>query len=243
MAAPGWQSEMLAACYDLASGEHRRRLAASEPVTLARGEVLWRSDEGPARGFVYFPDRGVVSVLVSLEDGSTADVGLVGKEGVIGAIEGAPAPFEALAVVPGLAWRLPREVFASVIGENPDVRVLIERYRAYRHFESINRAACTAFHTTRQRLSRTLLQLFDRVGRECRITHELLGLVLGVRRATVTVLLQALHQAGAVAERRGVIVLHDRAALERESCQCHAALRERLAQVYKKRAPPADSSP
>jgi CRP-like cAMP-binding protein len=178
--------------------------------------------------FVYFPFSGVASMVKTLENGSSAEVGTVGNEGLIGL----PVFFGdfggATGVhmeVPGDGLRLPARVFREQIARSPTLHRLMHRYANAMFNHVLQLAACNQFHDVEQRCARWLLMVQDRVPDDSfPLTHEVLSLMLGVRRSSVTVAAGRLSEARLIEYRRGQMTIVDRAGLERRSCECYRAI-------------------
>ncbi|GGC71716.1 cyclic nucleotide-binding protein [Siccirubricoccus deserti] len=197
------------------------------PVELPFRQTLHMPEE-PIRA-VYFPETGYTSRLSPMEDGDFAEVGLVGPEGMTGLapLLGADTDsFEMLVQVPGTAFRMDAGAFREALDRIPSFRPLLNRY-ALAHFEQVARTgACNGRHHTDQRLARWLLMAHDRVEREpFPMTHEFLSMMLGVRRAGITVAAGTLQKAGLIRYERGRMEITDRPGLEAASCECYGTAR------------------
>jgi CRP-like cAMP-binding protein len=198
-----------------------------EPVELEFRKSLHLPEEPTAS--VYFPETGYLSRLASMEDGDSAEIGLIGPEGMSGlaVLLGADHDsFEILVQVPGTALRMDAVALRKALDDIPSLRLLLNRY-ALAHFEQVARtAACNGRHYTDQRLARWLLMAHDRAGDdEFPMTHEFLSMMLGMRRAGVTVAAGALQRAGLISYRLGRIRITDRPGLEAVSCECYGVAR------------------
>lgn len=179
---------------------------------------------------VHFPIDGVTSILTTMEDGREAEVGTVGNEGMAGlpVFLGADStPTMAFEQVPGDALRLRTEVFREEIARGGALTAVLHRYTQALFTQIAQSAACNRLHAVEQRCARWLLMTQDRVGaNQFPLTHEFLGQMLGVRRATVTEAAGALQAEGLITYRRGIITVCDRAALEQASCECYRVIRD-----------------
>jgi CRP-like cAMP-binding protein len=218
----------------------RNRLLAALPASelarlwprLERVELEFRktlhAPEEPI-GSVYFPETGYVSRLAPMDDGDSAEVGLVGPDGMVGMalVLGADRDnFEMLVQVPGTAMRMDAAAFREALDDIPSLRPLLHRY-VLAHFEQVARTgACNGRHDINQRLARWLLMSHDRVdGDEFPMTHEFMSMMLGMRRAGVTVAAGALQKAGLIRYRAGRIIITDRPGLEAATCECYGMAR------------------
>jgi CRP-like cAMP-binding protein len=184
---------------------------------------------GEAITEVFFPERGYASMLAALDEGDTAEVGMIGSEGMIGL----PLVFgtdrslvEAMVQGSGTAIRLAADIFQRALEERPAFRAVLLRYAMAFNVQVTMTAACNGRHLVEQRLARWLLMAHDRtVGDEFVMTHEFLSVMLGVRRAGVTVAAGALQRGGFIHYDKGRMRIVDRAGLEAAACACHAIVR------------------
>jgi CRP-like cAMP-binding protein len=179
---------------------------------------------------VYFPATGVCTLLATMEDGRSMEVACVGREGVIGTtgLLGAEiAPANAVIQIPGVsAYVLPGDVFAGEMARQAALYDRIRRYFQVLLSSVMQTAACNGLHTAHQRLARWLLETADRVGRNrLEVTQELLALLLGVRRATITLIAGDLARSGLITFQRRRITLLDRRRLEAFTCECYRVVR------------------
>ncbi len=211
----------------LPDGEFRRLSPRLQPVVLPHGQTLHRARAGIDH--VYFPTRGVASALTVMEDGRSIEVANIGNEGVVGlaALFGAgDSPNEVIVQVPGEGLRMRGDVFRAEGALDGPFRSVLLRYQGAWLTQASYSVACNGLHTVRQRCARWLLMTHDRVGGdELRLTHEFLGIMLGVRRASVTEVLRPLSEAGLVRAGRGRMTVLDRRGLLAESCECYRAVR------------------
>ncbi|MFT8245781.1 Crp/Fnr family transcriptional regulator [Roseomonas sp. BN140053] len=181
---------------------------------------------------VYFPETAWVSMIATLEDGDGAEVGVIGHEGVVGlpVILGADHDdLEAMVQNPGTALCIGAAALWEEMEQDPALRLLLLRYALVHHGQVARTAACNGRHYTEQRLARWLLIAHDRSqGDEFPMTHELLAMMLGLRRAGVTVAAGILQKAGLIRYERGRITITDRAGLESASCECYGVVRRSL---------------
>jgi CRP-like cAMP-binding protein len=198
-----------------------------EPVELVFRETIHAAGEPIAS--VYFPETGFVSMLASMEDGDAAEVGLIGREGMVGlpVLLGADrAGLEGMVQAPGHALRMDTSAFCEALDRFPALRTLLLRYALVHHGQVARTAACNGRHHTEQRLARWLLMTHDRAeGDSFPMTHEFLGLMLGVRRAGITIAAGLLQKAGFIHYARGQMEITDRAGLESVACECYGIVR------------------
>jgi CRP-like cAMP-binding protein len=178
---------------------------------------------------VYFPETGCVSMLAHMEDGDAAEVGMIGPEGMVGlpVLLGADHDdIEAMVQLPGTALRMDTQAFREELDYMPTLRTLLLRYALVHHGQVARTAACNGRHHTDQRLARWLLMAHDRAnGDDLQITHEFLSIMLGVRRAGVTVAAGQFQKAGFIRCERGHIAVTDRPGLESVACECYGIVR------------------
>jgi CRP-like cAMP-binding protein len=213
----------------LPAEEYERLRPNLERVEMRLGEVLQRPDEPHA--FVYFPLSGTISVTAEMSDGAEAEVGMVGREGVLGlpvALGTRSSPLKAFTQVPGAGVRLRAGLFTEEFDRRGELHCLVLRYAQAFFVQTALTAACNRLHTLDQRLANWLLRSRDRArSDELPLTHEFLSVMLGIRRAGVTEALGRLRDAGIVGRGRGRahIVIADAAGLERAACECYGVLR------------------
>jgi CRP-like cAMP-binding protein len=176
---------------------------------------------------VYFPNQGSVCVLMHEPDTPELIISMVGREGMLDprAVLGiARTQIQAHVQSEGWAWRLPTKVFQQQLATNVALKRLMDRYVAVMLNQSARLALCLRFHDVSSRLARWLLMSQDRTGsNHCQVTHEALGIMLGVRRESITTAANVLQQRGAISYHRGDIHVLDRTMLEKMTCNCYRA--------------------
>lgn len=212
----------------LAADDAQRLRPHLQPVAFDYKKILYEA--GDPIEFVYFPVSGVTSMLKSMEDGSSSEVGTTGNEGMIGLPLLFCEPTGRASVhveVPGEGLRMPARHFREALTRSPAMQTLMRRY-SYAVFNQISQlVACNRLHDVEQRCARWLLMVQDRMpGDDFMLTHEVLSLMLGVRRSSVTVAAGRLSEAGLIEYRRGRVKVIDRAGLQRRSCECYAAIQQ-----------------
>lgn len=197
-----------------------------QPVHLTRKEVLFYPHE-PLRT-VYFPISAVISFVARLETGQSLEVGLVGWDGLAGTavFPGITSmSCEAIVQIPGSALSMSADLLRRKLLSLESLHSAIGRYAQVLLLRSMQMSACNVFHSVEKRCVRWLLTVNDLVQNDdIPLTHELIATMLGVRRPTVTLTLQALHRAGLVDEARGRVVIRDRRGLEDACCECYRAM-------------------
>ena len=207
------------------------RLAGSlQPVSLELRRVL--QAPGQPVEAAYFPETCTVSMLAPLEGGDLLEVGMIGREGLVGlpVILGADsATTEALVQRPGIALRVPAAALKEAFDHSVVLRALLLRYVQAFHDQVAQTAACNNHHTLDERLARWLLMTHDRAGSDTfPMTHEFISMMLGVRRAGVTVTAGILQKAGVISYARGSMTVVDRPGLEAASCGCYGLIRRQF---------------
>lgn len=198
-----------------------------EPVELRFGQVLHTPGRAPSH--VYFPDGSLVS-LIAAAGGSQLEVGLVGKEGMVGvalALGQAASPVRALVQGAGSAMRMSARRFSRELGRDRELKRAIDRCIHVALATAMQIAACNNRHLLPARLARWLLMVRDRVGRdEFRMTQEFLAVMLGVRRAGVSVAAAALQRRRLIRYTRGTVTIVDARGLRAAACGCYAVIRK-----------------
>jgi CRP-like cAMP-binding protein len=211
----------------LPPGTYRDLLSGLEPVTLAFGEVLYEPGE-PIRD-VYFPTGSLVSLLTLVEGRLALEVGLVGREGMVGvalALGIGVSPIRALVQGSGTALRMSAARFRKELQRSAPLQRELYRYTHSLMAQITQTAACNRFHRVPARLARWLLMTRDRVrSGQFYLTHEFLAHMLGVRRVGVTEAASALQRRKLIAYRRGNITILDHGGLETASCPCYAIVK------------------
>lgn len=199
-----------------------------EPVEMKLGQVLYES--GDELRHVYFPVNCIVSLLYVMENGSSAEISVVGNEGTVGIaifMGGNTTTSRAIVQSAGYAFRIQsqdlKDEFARADG---DLRLLVLRYTQSLITQMAQTAVCNRHHSIDQQLARWILLSLDRLAsNKLTMTHELIASMLGVRREGVTDAAGKLQRAEAIEYRRGQITVLDRPKLERVSCECYGVVK------------------
>jgi len=203
------------------------------PFTLTIKQTLAAPDM-PVEA-VYFVESGWISLLTSLDDGTQAEVGLIGREGMAGfsLLFGVDTSYvEAMVQGTGKALRMEAGTFRRALEEEPAFKRMLLRYCEAMMAQITQTAACNGRHDLEQRLARWLLMTHDRAeSDELQMTHEFLGLMLCVYRPSITVVANTLQRAGMIRSSRGRITIVDRVALENTACDCYASVTRRFAET------------
>ena len=198
-----------------------------EPVELPLGTVLYES--GIELEHVYFPTTAIVSLLYVLADGASAEIAVVGREGIVGVslfMGGGRTPSSAVVQSKGRALRLAAQVLREEFERAGPVMHVLLRYTQALITQMAQTAVCNRHHSVQQQLCRWLLLSLDRLdGPDLLMTQELIANMLGVRREGVTEAAGHLQEAGIISYRRGHIHVIDRAALESHVCECYMVVK------------------
>jgi len=212
----------------LPSHDYKRVLRHLKLVSLSFGEILY--EPGRPMGRVYFPVTGLISLLTLVDDHLALEVGMIGREGMLGIplVFGARrSPVRALVQGAGIALAMPTAVFLRELNRSPLLRdgLLGFAHDLMRQFGQS--AACNRFHPVTAQLARWLLMTRDRVGTsEFRLTHEFLADMLGVRRSSVTQAASGLQRGKVIDYSRGRIRILKTRELETRACSCYEAMRK-----------------
>jgi CRP-like cAMP-binding protein len=217
----------------LPGSSRSRLLAICEPVELAMGEIL--GEVGMPTRHVYFPTVGFVSLVTAIKGRPTLEVGMVGREGMLGAqlvLGVETAPLHAVVQGAGAAWRIGASEFSRELARSSALQRGLNRYVYVTMTQLASAAFCLRFHQIGQRLARWLLMTQDRAHSDrFHITHEFLAFMLGVRRVGITTAASALQREGLIRYRRGEIQVLNRRGLKAAACSCYAADRDAYTKV------------
>jgi CRP-like cAMP-binding protein len=217
----------------LPADDHARLLPHLELVPLPLGLVLYES--GRSQGYVYFPTTSIVSLLYVMEDGASAEIAIVGNEGIVGIslfMGGETTPSRAVVQSAGDAFRLKANLIKKEFERGGEVQHLLLRYTQALITQMAQTAVCNRHHSVEQQLCRWLLLSLDRLnGNQLKMTQELIANMLGVRREGVTEAALKLQQAGLIRYARGHIRVLDRPGLEKRTCECYEVVRKEYARL------------
>jgi CRP-like cAMP-binding protein len=224
----------------LPSEEYERLLPAQRRVTLSLGEVIYESRTSLEH--VYFPTSCVVSLLYTMEDGSTAEMGLVGNDGIVGIalfLGGDTTPNRAVVQIAGQAYKMNAKVLREEFARGGRFQQLLLRYTQALITQISQTAVCNRLHSVEQRLCRWLLLSHDRVASdELPMTQEFIANMLGGRRESVTISAARLQAAGLIHYSRGHIKILDRKGLEAQVCECYQIVKTELDRLLSTHRPP-----
>jgi len=219
------QNHLLAALPDEEFDRLRTHL---ELVPMPLGEALYES--GGRLQHVYFPTTSIVSLLYVMEDGASAEIAVVGNEGILGIslfMGGETTPSRAVVQSAGFGYRLRAQLIKQEFSRAGPVQRLLLRYTQALITQMTQTAVCNRHHTLEQQLCRWLLLSLDRLpGNEVSMTQELIANMLGVRREGVTEAAGKLQREGTISYSRGRITVIDRPRLEHSVCECYAVVKK-----------------
>jgi CRP-like cAMP-binding protein len=224
-------NQLLAA---LSESEYESLVPHLETVSLRTGQILYEPYE--LIEFVYFPNRAIVSLVAIMEDGATTEVGLIGKEGMVGlpVILGSnSSTSRAIVQIANSAVMLSADILKREFDRGGELQRLLLLYTQGLLTQVSQTAACNRQHVIEERLARWLLSVQDRIERdEFLLTQEMLAYMLGVRRSGVTVAANMLQKAGMISYSRGRIQIRDRQALEATACECYRLVRQEFQRLF-----------
>jgi CRP-like cAMP-binding protein len=212
---------------DLPAAELNTVAKKMEFVELPTHSVLHEAAEPIAHA--YFVNSGLASVLSSMADGKSVEVGLAGKEGFVGlplVVGLSTSPTQVIMQVAGSAYQITAADFKEVLSHSPTLEKSLNRYAQSIAMQATHVAACNRLHEVDERLARWLLMSQDRLGGDVvPLTQEFLAHMLGTRRASVTVAAGILQKAGFITYNRGSVRIDDRPGLEDAACECYVSIK------------------
>ena len=218
------QNDLLAV---LPAADYERLVPHLELVPLPLGWAVYES--GDAQGYLYFPTTSIVSLLYVMADGSSAEIAVVGNEGVVGVallMGGASTPSRAVVQSSGYGFRFRASALKAEFGHGENLQHVLLRYTQALITQMAQTAVCNRHHSVEQQLCRWLLLSIDRLSsNELTMTQELIANMLGVRREGVTEAAGRLQAAGLIHYSRGKISVLDRPKLEARVCECYAVVK------------------
>src|SRR5665213_4356938 len=218
------QNHLLAA---LPETEWQRWMPELEPVDMPLSQVLYESEA--TLSHVYFPTTAIVSLLCVMQNGSSAEIAVVGNEGFIGVsllLGGESTPSRAVVQSAGTGFRMKAQKIKQEFGRSIPILRLLLRYTQALLTQMAQTAVCNRHHTLEQQLCRWLLLSLDRVaGDEIAMTQEIIANMLGVRREGVTEAARKLQKTGLIDYSRGHIKVLNREGLEKITCECYAVVK------------------
>src|ERR1700691_884040 len=180
--------------------------------------------------FVYFPNCGMVSQVVVTKDGRTVEVGVVGKEGYVGAGLAAGlsrSPVREIIQIAGDGFRMMGNALERILRSAPQLQVILNRHTGLQGMQVAQTAACNRLHDIQQRLARWLLMTQDRVdSAELAITHDFIATMMGTDRSTVSLEAAVMKKKGVIDYVPGAVKIVNRRKLEKSACECHGVIRQ-----------------
>jgi CRP-like cAMP-binding protein len=211
----------------LPAGEYRRLLPELEQIPLTYGENIYKS--GDTIEYVYFPNSGIISLLAAAEKDSALEVGIVGREGIVGVAVFLGVKISnnnAIVQGQGFAMRMKAAAFLTECGKSGMLSRLLKRFTQSLLAQISQSAVCYRFHPAEDRLARWLLMTSDRMEtKEFHLTQDFLSNMVGVRREAVNKSAVVLQQQELISYSRGNISITDRQGLELKACQCYAIIK------------------
>ncbi len=219
----------------LSPEDYQRLLPHLECVSLPLYHVIYEANNSIP--YVYFPTSAMISLVLTLMDGSTIEVGIIGHKGMAGIsviLGGTAETYRALVQVAGEAIRLKATVLQAEFDKGGELQKILLRYVQALFVQTSQSVACNRFHTTEKRLARWLLLVADAISSdEFLLTQEFIGQMVGVRRAGVTVAAGNLAQLGLIRYSRGKIEIVNRPGLEGFSCECYGVIRNEFSRMLR----------
>ncbi|MDZ8081454.1 MAG: Crp/Fnr family transcriptional regulator [Nostoc sp. DcaGUA01] len=217
----------------LPASEYERLVPHMKHVPLSFNRILYEPKEPITH--VYFPHHSVVSIITTMEDGSTVEAGLISNEGMAGIpviLGGKTTTTTAMVQIPNGATQINADVIKSEFNRGGVLQKLLLQYVQARYSEVTQGLACNRLHTIEERLARWLLTITDRLQTEdFQLTQEFIAQMLGVRRSGVTLAASTLSRAGMICYNRGHINILNREAMEETSCECYRVIRDEFARL------------
>jgi len=212
----------------ISDSDYRSLRPHLEYVSLPNHLVL--HEAGGKLDFAYFPNRGLISLVVVMKDGKTVEAGIVGNEGFTGtpaAVGLSRSPLQVVVQITGDGFRVKIVALQNTLESAPHLQLMLSRYAVVRGMQVAQTAACNRLHEIEQRLARWLLMAQDRVDSgSLPITHDFLATMLGTDRPTVSLAAGVLQTKELIKYTRGVVQIVNRKKLENSACECYAAIRQ-----------------
>jgi CRP-like cAMP-binding protein len=204
-------------------------------VDLEHGRVLADSRQHVHK--VFFPHSGVLSCVVELKDGSSIETGMIGNDGVFGAMQAIDDRLslnKVMVQVPARASVVDAAIVKNVADSSPDFRSLIVKYEQFLLGQVQQTTACNAVHNIEARTCKWLVRMYDLAGTDLPLTQEFLAQMMGVRRTSVSTVASQLQDKGLIEYRRGKVQIRNIDAVQLHACECADAVREQYAEVFGK---------
>lgn len=212
----------------LPTDEFIRLKSNLEPVSLSLGDVIYES--GEQLEYIYFPTTAIISLLYIMENGSTAEIGMAGNDGLVGIalyMGGSTTPSRAVVQSAGNAFRMPSRALNDEFSRGGVFQKILLRYTQSLMTQISQTAVCNRLHSVEQQLCRWLLINHDLLqSNKLIMTHDLIANMLGVRREGVSIAAGNLQKNGLIKYVRGTITMLDRQALEGAACECYRVVKD-----------------
>lgn len=199
-----------------------------ESIGLPRHRILHEPSE--KLNFAYFPNAGLISLVVAMEDGKTVEAAVVGNEGAAGipsAVSLARSPLREVVQIAGEGFRVKVSTLQDVLKSAPEFQMMLSRYAVIQGIQVAQTAACNRLHDVEQRLARWLLMAQDRVdGGSILITHDFLATMLGTDRPSVSLAAGILQRKKNIEYSRGAVKILSRTKLEGSACECYRVIQQ-----------------
>lgn len=209
-------------------GEFERLRPHLELITYTYHQSLHESAEEIEHAT--FPDSGMISLVIVTADGRSVEVGIVGKEGWVGAplsVGMSRSPYRAMVQIPGGGMRVKSDILLEALDSCPQMRLMLNRYSQIQGMQVAQLAACNRLHEIEKRLARWMLMCQDRVESNLLpMTHEFFAQMLGAGRPSVTLAAGVLQRAGIIRYSRGKVTILDRKGLEGAACECYRVIQQ-----------------
>jgi CRP-like cAMP-binding protein len=223
----------------LSAGSHEHLMDISKAVPLPLKTSLYEAEETPA--YAYFLTSGIASVVTTVADGGTAEVGLIGREGVVGVLHilgPAPVPSRCFMQLEGTGRRISLSELRKAFRSSPEIHDRLLEFVQEQALSLGQIAGCHRLHEAEERLARWLLMAQDRTESDVlNFTQEFLAMMLGARRTTVTMVAGAMQQSGLIEYRRGRVKILSRENLEAAACDCYQVIKQLYASLYQRELP------
>ena len=225
------QNHLLAA---LQADDYARLLPDLELFEMPLGESVY--ERGAPMDYVYFPTTCMISLLYVMENGDSAEIAVVGNDGLVGVsvfMGGEGMSSRAVVQNAGECYRLKAQIMKSEFALGGSLQRLALRFTQALISQMVQTGACNRHHTLEQQLCRWLLLTLDRLpGNQVTMTQQLIGNMLGVRRAGVTEATESLEKSGSIRYSSGRIIVLNRAKLEQRACECYAVVKNEIQRLF-----------
>jgi len=202
-------------------------------VELEHGRVI--ADNRERVHTVFFPHGGILSCVVELKDGSSIETGMIGNDGVFGAMQAIDDRLslnKVMIQIPGRASVVEAAIVKQVADSSPDFRGLIVKYEQFLLAQVQQTTACNAVHNIEARTCKWLIRMYDLAGTDLPLTHEFLAQMMGVQRTSVSAVASQLQGKGLIEYHRGRVHIRNIKAVQLHACECADAVREQYAEVF-----------